>query len=69
MATLTHHESATAEQLVVTDGARKTFFAIIAAGVLVLILGILAQVMGWGAEEHAAAAHAAGPGSEVSRKA
>ncbi|MFD2721659.1 quinol:cytochrome C oxidoreductase [Hymenobacter monticola] len=60
MATLTHHESATAEQLVVTDGARKTFFAIIAAGVLVLILGILAQVMGWGTEEHAAAAHAAG---------
>ncbi|MCI1186483.1 quinol:cytochrome C oxidoreductase [Hymenobacter sp. DH14] len=60
MATLTHHESATAEQLVVTDGARKTFIAIIAAGVLLLIVGILAQVMGWGAAEHGeAAGHAA----------
>jgi hypothetical protein len=60
MATLTHHESATAEQLVVTDGARKTFIAIIAAGVLLLVVGILAQVMGWGAAEHGeAAGHAA----------
>lgn len=66
MATLTHHESATAEQLVVTDGARKTFIAIIVAGVVVLVLGILAAVMGWGAAEHgeatghaAAAAHGA----------
>ncbi|UOQ99258.1 quinol:cytochrome C oxidoreductase [Hymenobacter sp. 5317J-9] len=60
MATLTHQESATAEQLVVTDGARKTFITIIVAGVVVLILGILAQVMGWGAAEHAAAGEAAG---------
>jgi hypothetical protein len=65
MATLTHHESATAEQLVVTDGARKTFIAILVAGVVILVLGILAQVMGWGAAEHheatghAAAAHGA----------
>ncbi|GAB3850436.1 hypothetical protein GCM10028822_15810 [Hymenobacter terrigena] len=60
MATLTHHESATAEQLVVTDGARKTFIAIIVTGVVVLILGILAQVLGWGAAEHSeAAGHAA----------
>ncbi len=60
MATLTHQESATAEQLVVTDGARKTFFAIIAAGVVILVLGILAQIMGWGAAEHSeAASHAA----------
>ncbi|WP_213017995.1 quinol:cytochrome C oxidoreductase [Hymenobacter negativus] len=59
MATLTHHESATAEQLVVTDGARKTFITIIVAGVVVLVLGILAQVLGWGAEHHEAAGHAA----------
>jgi hypothetical protein len=60
MATLTHHESATAEQLVVTDGARKTFIAIIVAGVVLFILGILAQTMGWGAaEHHEAAGHAA----------
>ncbi|WP_236668770.1 quinol:cytochrome C oxidoreductase [Hymenobacter rubidus] len=60
MATLTHHESATAEQLVVTDGARKTFIAIIVVGVVLLVLGILASVMGWGAEEHAeASGHAA----------
>ena len=60
MATLTHHESATAEQLVVTDGARKTFIAIIVAGVVLFALGLLAQVMGWGsAEHHEAAGHAA----------
>ena len=60
MATLTHHESATAEQLVVTDGARKTFLTIIVAGVVLLIVGILVQVMGWGAAEHGeAAGHAA----------
>lgn len=66
MATLTQHESATAEQLVVTDDARKIFLTIIVAGVAVLVLGILAQVLGWGAAEHsaatghAAAAHEAG---------
>ena len=65
MATLTHQESATAEQLVVTDGARKTFIAIIVVGVVLLAVGILAQIMGWGAAEHgeatghAAAAHGA----------
>jgi len=59
MATLTHHESATAEHLVVTDGARKTFFTIIGAGVLVLIIGLVASFMGWGEEHHAAAGHAA----------
>ena len=60
MATLTHQESATAEQLVVTDGARRTFLTIIVAGVVVLIIGILAAVMGWGAEHHAAAGEAGG---------
>ena len=60
MATLTHQESATAEQLVVTDGARKTFITIIVAGVVVLIIGLLAAIMGWGEEHHAAAGEAAG---------
>lgn len=56
MATLTHQESATAEQFVLTDGARKTFITIIVAGVVVLILGILASILGWGAAEHKEAA-------------
>ena len=60
MATLTHHESATAEQLVVTDGARKTFITIIVAGVVILALGILASIMGWGVEHHEAGAAAHG---------
>ena len=60
MATLTHQESATAEQLVVTDGTRKTFITIIVAGVVVLIVGILAAIMGWGTAEHQEAANHAG---------
>ena len=60
MATLTHQESATAEQLVVTDGARKTFITIIVAGVVVLIFGLLAAIFHWGDGEHAAAGEAAG---------
>ena len=56
MATLTHQESATAEHLVVTDGARKTFLAIIVTGVVIMVLGILASVLGWGAAEHTEAA-------------
>ena len=60
MATLTHQESATAEQLVITDGTRKSFIAIIIIGAIILVLGILASVMGWGAAEHSeAAGHAA----------
>ena len=60
MATLTQQESATAEQLVVTDGTRKTFITIIVAGVVVLIVGILAAIMGWGAAEHQDVANHAG---------
>lgn len=57
MATLTHQESspATAEQLQLTDGARKTFYTIIVAGVVILVLGLLAAIMGWGSEHHAGA--------------
>ena len=58
MATLTHTERATAEHLTGTDGARKTFLAIIGAGVVLLVLGILAAVLHWG--EHHTANHAAG---------
>ena len=65
MATLTHQESATAEQLVVTDGARKTFITIIVAGVVVLIIGILAAIMGWGAAEHQEAAGHVGAAHEA----
>jgi len=57
MATLTHQESATAEQLVLTGGARKTFITIIVAGVAVLIIGLLASIMGWGAEHKETAGH------------
>ena len=59
MATLTHQESATAEQLVVTDGARRIFMFIIFAGALILGLGILASILGWGVEHHEGAGHAA----------
>ena len=65
MATLTHQESATAEQLVVTDGARKTFITIIVVGVVVLIIGILAAIMGWGAAEHQEAAGHVGAAHEA----
>ena len=61
MATLTHQPAGdTAERLVITDGARKIFFSFIIAGVVLLALGILAALMGWGGEHHEAAGHAAG---------
>ena len=60
MATLTQQESATAEQLVVTDGTRKTFVTIIIAGIIVLVIGILAAIMGWGAAEHSEVANHVG---------
>ncbi len=60
MATLTHQNSATAEQLVVTAGARKTFITIIVAGVVLLIIGLLASIFHIGEGEHAAAGEAAG---------
>ena len=61
MATLTHQPAGdTAERLVITDGARKIFFSFIIAGVVLLALGILAALMGWGVEHHEAAGHAAG---------
>lgn len=59
MATLTHHESATAEHLVESDGRTKPFIYLIVAGVVVLALGLLAALMGWG-EAHHAAGEAAG---------
>jgi len=64
MATLTHQESATAEHVVITDGARKTFITIIVAGIVVFALGLLAAMMGWG-EAHHAAGHAAAAGHDT----
>ncbi|GAA4346952.1 hypothetical protein GCM10023185_01670 [Hymenobacter saemangeumensis] len=65
MATLTHQESATAEHVVITDGARKTFITMIVAGIVVLALGLVAAFMGWGEEHHAAAGHAAAAGHDA----
>ncbi|WP_242510097.1 quinol:cytochrome C oxidoreductase [Hymenobacter persicinus] len=60
MATLTHHESATAEYLEVSPGTNRKFFMIIVAGVILLAIGILASVLGWGGHHEAAgAAHGA----------
>ena len=62
MATLTHQESATAEQLIVTDGARKIFFAIIIAGVVLLVVGLIAAIfhLGTGPEATGMASHGTG---------
>ena len=65
MATLTQQESATAEQFVVTDGTRKTFVTIIIAGVIVLVIGILAAIMGWGATEHSEVASHVGATAHI----
>lgn len=61
MATLTHHESATAEYLEVSPNARKRFITIIVAGVVLLAIGLLLAALGIGAEHHegAVAAHGA----------
>jgi hypothetical protein len=57
MATLTHHhEPAAIEQLAHSSKAQRTFMTIIGAGVLVLILGIVAALMHWG-EHHEVATH------------
>ena len=59
MATLTHHhEPVVAEHLQEHPGLQRTFVTIIIAGVIILALGLLAALMGWG-EHHEAAGHAA----------
>src|SRR6476661_177479 len=65
MATLTHQESATAEHVVISGGARKTFMTMIVAGVVLLALGLVAAMLGWGEEHHAAAGHAAAAGHDA----
>ncbi|WP_230471124.1 quinol:cytochrome C oxidoreductase [Hymenobacter jejuensis] len=60
MATLTHHESATAEYLEDSPNARKKFIYIIVAGAILLVLGLVMAAMGIGAEHHAAGHEAAG---------
>ncbi|GAA3999253.1 hypothetical protein GCM10022408_07760 [Hymenobacter fastidiosus] len=59
MATLTHHESATAEYLEVSPRTNRNFLLIIVAGVVLLVLGIIAAIMFPG-EHHEAAGAAAG---------
>lgn len=60
MATLTHHhEPVVAEHLQEHPGLQRTFVTIIVAGVILLVLGLLAAVMGWGSEHHEGATHAA----------
>lgn len=60
MATLTHHhEPAAVEQLAPSPKAQRTFMTLIGAGVLILILGIIASLMHWG-EHHEAAGEVAG---------
>ena len=59
MATLTHHhEPVVAEHLQEHPGLQRTFVTIIVAGVIILALGLLAAVMGWGGH-HEAAGHVA----------
>ena len=65
MATLTQQESAKAEQFVVTDGTRKTFVTIIIAGIIVLVIGILAAIMGWGSTEHSEVANHVGATAQI----
>jgi hypothetical protein len=67
MATLTHQNSVTAENLTITPSTRKKFFAIIAAGVVLLIIGLVLAALGIGSEHHAAGGHeAAGTGAGAS---
>ncbi|WP_258048898.1 quinol:cytochrome C oxidoreductase [Hymenobacter sp. NBH84] len=61
MATLTHHESATAEHLVLSSDTRKKFIWLILAGVVLFIIGVALALFGVGAEHangHEAAGHA-----------
>lgn len=59
MSTLTHHhEPAAIEQLELDPKVQRTFMTIIGAGVLVLIIGIIAALMHWG--EHHEAGEVAG---------
>ncbi|TGE16250.1 quinol:cytochrome C oxidoreductase [Hymenobacter elongatus] len=62
MATLTHHESATAEYLELSPKTRKTFISIIVAGVVLLAIGIILAAMNIGGG-HEEAGHAASAGA------
>lgn len=66
MATLTHHhEPVVAEHLQEHPGLQRTFVTIIVAGVILLVLGLLAAVMHWGEGHHEGAAHAAAAADHV----
>ncbi|MCC2547052.1 quinol:cytochrome C oxidoreductase [Hymenobacter sp. BT175] len=63
MATLTHHEGATAEHLEVSPRTNRNFIFIIVAGVVLLAIGLIMSAMGIGSGHHEAAAgvaHGAG---------
>jgi hypothetical protein len=62
MATLTHHESATAEYLEVSPRTNRKFLLILVAGVLLLAIGLILSAMGIGAHHEAAGAAAHGAG-------
>ncbi|OUJ75578.1 quinol:cytochrome C oxidoreductase [Hymenobacter crusticola] len=64
MATLTHHESATAEHLELSAKTRRTFITIIVAGVILLVIGLILAATGFGAEHHAAE-HGTGMGASA----
>ncbi len=66
MATLTHHHEPVAnEHLEVKPSVQRTFTTIIVAGVIILAIGLLAAILGWGGHHEAsthlpaAAGHAA----------
>ena len=55
MATLTHHhEPVAAEYLELSPRTQRTFVTIIVAGVIILAIGLLAAIMGWGGHHEAA---------------
>ncbi|WP_303310568.1 quinol:cytochrome C oxidoreductase [Hymenobacter sp. BT730] len=60
MATLTHHESATAEYLEVSPRTNRKFIMILVAGVVLLAIGLIMSAMGIGAHHEAAGAAAHG---------
>lgn len=65
MATLTHHhEPVVAEHLQEHPSLQRTFIIIIVAGIVLLAVGLLASIMGWG-EHHAATNHLEHEGSPV----
>ncbi|SMB97433.1 conserved hypothetical protein [Hymenobacter roseosalivarius DSM 11622] len=66
MATLTHQDGVTAEHLQLSPSTRKKFITIIAAGVILLIIGVVLAALGIGEEHSAATGHEVGTGAGAS---